>query len=124
MGSNSSRFDFIRRVLCRWFEKRHMAYEGSGRPAELVAQVLVLGSVGLEMGEAMKQKQTLPIPAICPACQDKRLHTVREWTEFHRFAGHGYVENVGWTHPELAEAAGERSGGDRAAGSAVSPLQG
>ena len=33
----------------------------------------------------------------CPACADNRLHTVREWREFHPLVGHGYQEGQGWS---------------------------
>lgn len=42
-------------------------------------------------------------PAICPACYAKRMHTVREWREFHPLAGHGAVDGV-YTHPDLTVA--------------------
>ena len=45
----------------------------------------------------------------CDACREKRLHTPAEWNEFHRFAGHGFTEGMGWTHPALEKAANERA---------------
>lgn len=36
----------------------------------------------------------------CPACESQRVHTAEEWKN-HPFAGHGYVREQGWTHPDL-----------------------
>jgi len=49
----------------------------------------------------------------CDACNEKRLHTAAEWSEFHEFAGHGYSDYAGWTHPAL-EAAHEAAANERA----------
>jgi len=40
---------------------------------------------------------------MCPACADKRLHTLEDWAQ-HPYAGHGYVAGQGWTHPDLIPA--------------------
>jgi hypothetical protein len=37
---------------------------------------------------------------ICPACTEKRVHTAEDW-KHHPYAGHGYQERLGWTHPDL-----------------------
>jgi hypothetical protein len=37
----------------------------------------------------------------CAACSEKRIHTPAEWIEFHPYAGHGYSEGLGWSHPDL-----------------------
>ncbi len=61
-----------------------------------------MGTIGVEMGKPVE-----PAPAaLCPACAEKRVHTVSEWTEFHRYARHGYSEGIGWTHPDLERLAG------------------
>lgn len=36
----------------------------------------------------------------CPACQRKAVHDSMSWS-FHRFAGHGFTLESGWTHPDL-----------------------
>ena len=38
--------------------------------------------------------------AVCPACAVKRLHTAEETAKYHPLAGHGYVENQGWSASE------------------------
>jgi hypothetical protein len=38
---------------------------------------------------------------ICPACTEKRVHAPEDW-KLHPYAGHGYVSEQGWTHPDLA----------------------
>ena len=47
----------------------------------------------------------------CPACTAKRLHEPSDWA-LHPYAGHGYQDNQGWTHPDLdpAKPAGSASG--------------
>jgi hypothetical protein len=37
----------------------------------------------------------------CPACAEKRLHSVREWRDYHPLAREGYTQGQGWTSPEL-----------------------
>ena len=49
----------------------------------------------------------------CDACNERRLHTAAEWSEFHEFAGHGYSDTTGWTHPGL-EAIHEAAAKERA----------
>lgn len=36
----------------------------------------------------------------CPACQRKAVHDPMSWS-FHRFAGHGFTLESGWTHADL-----------------------
>ena len=38
----------------------------------------------------------------CPACTAKRLHEPSDWA-LHPYAGHGYQDYQGWTHPDLAD---------------------
>jgi hypothetical protein len=46
----------------------------------------------------------------CPACKLKRRHSDQEWEEFHPLAGHGYVKEQGWSHPDLkAEAESKKA---------------
>jgi hypothetical protein len=45
----------------------------------------------------------------CGACNEKRIHAPAEWSEFHRYAGHGFSEGLGWSHPDLEAAANERA---------------
>lgn len=58
----------------------------AGRTAVLVAPVRRMGSLGLEMASMTP----------CDACNERRLHTAAEWSEFHEYAGHGYAAGVGW----------------------------
>ena len=37
----------------------------------------------------------------CPAYIAKRLHEPSDWA-LHPYAGHGYQDNQGWTHPDLS----------------------
>jgi len=37
----------------------------------------------------------------CPACTEKRLHDTTDWS-FHPWAGHGFQNGQGWSHPDLA----------------------
>jgi hypothetical protein len=37
----------------------------------------------------------------CPACTEKRLHATADWSH-HPYAGHGYQNGQGWSHPDLA----------------------
>jgi hypothetical protein len=58
-------------------------------------------SIGVEMAKTIE-----PAPAgVCAACEEKRVHTVAEW-KLHRFAGHGYSEGIGWSHPDLKKVSG------------------
>jgi hypothetical protein len=41
----------------------------------------------------------------CPACAAKRTHTPDDWA-LHPYAGHGYAQGQGWTHPDLQARAG------------------
>jgi hypothetical protein len=41
----------------------------------------------------------------CPACTAKRLHEPSDWA-LHPYAGHGFVKEQGWTHPDLTSSAG------------------
>lgn len=36
----------------------------------------------------------------CRACQERRRHTEEDWKN-HPYRGHGYTDNVGWSHPDL-----------------------
>src|SRR4030095_1940644 len=36
----------------------------------------------------------------CPSCAAKRTHTPEDWA-LHPYAGHGYAQGQGWTHPDL-----------------------
>ncbi len=38
---------------------------------------------------------------MCSACAAKRTHTPDDWA-LHPYAGHGYAQGQGWTHPDLA----------------------
>jgi len=38
---------------------------------------------------------------MCSACEFKRVHRPEEWRN-HPWAGHGYQERLGWSHPDLA----------------------
>lgn len=42
---------------------------------------------------------------MCPACEDKVLHTDTEWVIFHPQAGYGYTKEQGWTGPLSKSAA-------------------
>jgi hypothetical protein len=42
----------------------------------------------------------------CRACVARRAHTREEW-KLHPFAGHGFTQEQGYTHPRLAELAEE-----------------
>lgn len=35
----------------------------------------------------------------CEACALKRYHTPEEWAN-HPMAGHGFVKETGWSHPQ------------------------
>jgi hypothetical protein len=72
-----------------------------------MAAVLDASADGWKMGEAVNP---------CSACTEKRVHTVAEWSEFHRYARHGYSIVTGWSLPEFEAAAKERD-------SAVPPPQ-
>ena len=39
----------------------------------------------------------------CPACDERRMHTIREWRDFHPYAGHGVIDGKP-THPDLTVA--------------------
>ena len=39
---------------------------------------------------------------ICPACVEKRQHKPEELSQFHPWAGHGFVRELGWSHPDVA----------------------
>jgi hypothetical protein len=43
-----------------------------------------------------------PAPA-CPACEARRRHTAEERREYHPQSGHGYAQEVGWTHAALGK---------------------
>jgi hypothetical protein len=43
----------------------------------------------------------------CPACAEKRLHTLADWTH-HPYAGHGFNGST-WSHPDLQVLAGTAS---------------
>ena len=38
----------------------------------------------------------------CPACITKRRHEPSDWVE-HPYAGHGFVKEQGWSHPDLSQ---------------------
>ena len=37
---------------------------------------------------------------MCPACAARRLHASTDW-EWHPYAGHGFQDRVGWSHPDI-----------------------
>jgi hypothetical protein len=37
---------------------------------------------------------------MCCACEEHRCHTEEEWAA-HPYRGHGYMIEIGWTHPDL-----------------------
>ncbi len=39
----------------------------------------------------------------CAACKEGRVHTAADWKN-HPLAGHGYVGEQGWTHPDALAA--------------------
>lgn len=43
--------------------------------------------------------------AECPACVEHIRHTPEDWQAHHPYATHGYVVEMGWTHPQLELAA-------------------
>jgi len=49
----------------------------------------------------------------CPACAARRVHSVREWRDYHPLAGHGYAEGQGWTCPRVWHDAKENESNDQ-----------
>ena len=50
----------------------------------------------------MEMPDEMSFVPTCAACTDKRQHTPEEWRQFHPWAGHGFVKQLGWSHPEVA----------------------